>query len=109
MATPCIVNYYTYGEHSNYYVFNNTGLQKDFESVLITQLVFNSLFIIVNPKDIIKWLKRKCIKRYPLEFTQREANDIYELTEAEYMEYYGDINATFATCLFVSPIIPFAP
>jgi hypothetical protein len=50
------------------------------------------LMLFFNPPEWIRYLQMWMVRRRPKDYTQHEANEIFEKPQVELWEWYGDLN-----------------
>lgn len=59
-------------------------------------MIIHPLLLFLNPPEWIRHLQMWMVKRRPNDYTQQEANEIFEKPHVELWEWYGDLNTLIA-------------
>ena len=91
-----------------YDMWQEGQLANDIIMILVGNIFTHPFAFFFDPTWIIAKIKRWHVKKYPFNYTQKEAHKIYEPIQPDMDEWYANIHRTLIISLFYTPVVPFS-
>ena len=89
-------------------MWTDEGLAVDIWFVCLGNTFSHPFAFILDPLWFYQWWQRYRVRKHPEQYTQQEANKIYEAMQPEIHEWYANVHRTLVISLFFAPVLPIA-